>query len=106
MAKKAPPVETTSETNVADVSKLSRSEVRYAIFRHRSGNAEAEHEHVYAYYAEKLKPYDLDFTSFTIEWDVSPTDNTVIVSGLDLKPLQAKVEDSLFNEDGSLKDPE
>jgi hypothetical protein len=103
MAKKTSPVETTSEV-IVDVSALSRPEIRYAIFRHRSGNAEAEHERIYAYYAEKLKPFGLDFTSFTTEWDVSPTDNTVIVSGLDLKPLQSKIEDSLFNEDGSLKE--
>ncbi len=93
-----------NSSKTVDVTTLPRSAVRYAIFRMRSGNPEPVHEAIYAFYGTKLKPHGLDFTDFTIDWDVSLTDNSVIVSGLDLTPIKDKIEGSLFKEDGSLKD--
>lgn len=86
------------------VAELKRSEIRYAIFRCRSGNPEEHHLDIYNYYGEKLKPHGLDFTTFTTLWDVDVNDPTIIVSGIGLTPLKEKIDSSLFNEDGSLKD--
>ncbi len=91
------------KTESIDVSKMPRSAVRYAIFRMRSGNPEKHHQEVYDFYAGMLKEYDIDFTTFTISWDIDLNDNTKIVSGFDLKPLTDMVNGSLFDEDGNIK---
>lgn len=89
---------------MVDISTFSRSQIRYAIFRCRTGNPEKPHKDIYSHFAKMLKPHGLDFTTFANEWDVDAVDPSKIVSGLDLTPLKQKVSGSLFTTDGTLKD--
>jgi hypothetical protein len=85
-------------------NKLTRSQIRYAIFRVRTGNATEEHHEIYAPYAEKLEIHGLDMTSFTRLWDIDPENPSRIVFGEDVKFLQSLLDESIVDEDGKEKD--
>jgi len=88
---------------MADTS-MTRSEIRYALFRCRSGNPDAEHREIYSGYATELSTHGLSIADFPQTWDVGMEDPTVIISGILLTPLKAKVDGSLFDDDGNLKE--
>lgn len=60
---------------------MTRSQIRYALFRCRAGTPSELHEHVLATYQPELREIGLDIDSFTVDWDVSKEDPKYIVTG-------------------------
>lgn len=87
-----------------DIKKLSRSDIRYALYRCRTGNPEAQHAEIFKFYKTILDQYGLTITDFPNEWDIAIKIPTEIVSGHLLKPIKDKINESLFDEDGTLKE--
>lgn len=84
------------------VSTIRRQEIRYALFRCRTGNPEPEHLAIFNFYEPRLTKYGLNPTGFSTMWDVSKERVTDLVSGHVLGIYQEDLE--IFNPDGSLKD--
>lgn len=89
---------------MADISHLTRSQIRYALYRCRSGGPEKEHKAVYNHFNKDLKAYGMSISEFPDAWDVGVENPLELVSGHHLIPLKAKIEESLFNEDGTVKE--
>lgn len=80
-----------------------RSQVRYALFRCRTGNPEAPHLAVLGFFQPRLEKYGLLMEDFSEAWDVSKTNHTDIVSGHVVHLYKEDLK-SLFNPDGTLKE--
>lgn len=65
----------------AEILKMGRGDVKYALFRTRGGSAEAEHHAVHEYYKARLEKYGLDIHLFGSQWDLDKGDHRNIVSG-------------------------
>lgn len=87
-----------------DLTTLTRSEIRYALYRCRSGGPEKKHKDVLSFFAPDLKSFGMTISTFPDEWDVGMENPLELVSGHLLIPLKAKITDSLFNEDGTVKE--
>lgn len=85
-----------------DISKMKRSDIRYALFRCRTGNPDAEHSFVFSYYEPRLTKFGLTTAGFSTVWDVSKENPTDIVSGHIVGIYQQDLD--IFNPDGALKD--
>ena len=88
---------------MTDLTKLTRSEIRYALYRCRSGGPDKAHKDVMKHFSADLTEYGMVISDFPTAWDVAVDNPLQIVSGHMLLPLKAKVDASLFNEDGTLK---
>lgn len=86
-----------------EVKALSRSSVRYALFRRRSGLPDAKHLAVINYYAPRIEKYNLQWSDFSDMWDLSKDNHLDIVSG-HVVYIYKEESKSLFNEDGTLKE--
>lgn len=89
---------------VEQIQKLTRSEIRYALFRSRSGNPETDHNEILSFYSQRLEKYNLPISEFGENWDISPENNADIVSGHVVYMLQ-KENSTLFDEEGNEKNP-
>lgn len=89
---------------MTDLTKLSRRQIRYALYRNRSGGPDPEHLAVLTHFASDLSKYKLSISDFPETWDVGVANPLELVSGHLLFPLQAKIEESLFDENGLLKE--
>jgi hypothetical protein len=87
-----------------DIFSMKRSDIRYALFRNRSGNPNAEHRAVLEVFAPYLEEYELSISGFSETWDVGVQNPLEIVSGHQLIPIKKETAASLFNADGSLKE--
>lgn len=85
-----------------DILALPRQEVRYALFRNRTGNPDSSHKAIWDYYAPRLSKWGLDPSSFSTTWDISKLSNDDVVSGHIIGVYQEDLE--IFNPDGTLKD--
>lgn len=80
-----------------------RSEIRYALGRIVSGNAEGRHKEIFEFFRPNIEKYGLQMHEFTVDWDVSKDDWRNIVSGHIVRKYQEELNASLFASDGSLK---
>jgi len=80
-----------------------RSEIRYALGRILSGNAETKHQQIFEFYRPNIEKYGLNMHEFTVDWDISKDDWRNIVSGHIVRKYQEELNASLFTADGSLK---
>ena len=87
-----------------DLTKMTRSEIRYALYRNRSGGPDKAHKEVLNFFSKDLKMYGMTISEFPDAWDVGINNPLELVSGHQLIPLKAKITDSLFNEDGTVKE--
>lgn len=87
-----------------DLTTLTRSEIRYALYRCRSGGPDKKHKDVLKFFNADLKAFDMTISEFPDAWDVGINNPLELVSGHMLIPLKAKITDSLFNEDGTVKE--
>jgi hypothetical protein len=60
---------------------MTRSQIRYALFRCKAGTPSEVHERVLTTYLPELQEIGLDVDSFTVDWDVSMEDPKYIVTG-------------------------
>jgi len=84
---------------------MTRTDIRYALFRCRSGNPTPEQKNILAPYLPVLKKLDLPLHEFSETWDIGtiePFDS--IVTGGKLMLLQEARDESVINEDGTPKD--
>lgn len=88
---------------MADLTTLTRTEIRYALYRCRSGGPDKNHNDVLKFFASDLKTFGMTISEFPDAWDVGINNPLEIVSGHLLLPLKAKIEASLFDEDGTLR---
>jgi hypothetical protein len=93
----------TLNNTMIDLTKFKRSEIRYALYRCRSGGPDEVHLDIFNHFSDALLSYGLTISTFPATWDISESKPYEIVSGHLLIPLQARIESSLFNSDGSLK---
>lgn len=88
---------------MTDLTTLTRTEIRYALYRCRSGGPDPIHVEVLDFYSDLLKEYGMSISEFPDAWDVGVKNPLELVSGHLLLPLKAQLAASLFNEDGTLK---
>jgi hypothetical protein len=86
-----------------EIAALSRREVRYALFRQRTGNPELKHLAILNWYLPRVESYGLAWVDFSDTWDISKENNLDIVSG-HIVYLFKEENKTLFNADGSLKE--
>jgi hypothetical protein len=86
-----------------EISELPRGTVRYACFRNRSGNPDAEHLSILNWYIPRIERYGLSWDAFGDTWDISKTNNLDIMSGHQVFLIKEENK-SLFNADGTLKE--
>ena len=60
---------------------MTRSQIRYALYRCKAGTPNEAHEHILATYAPELQEMGLGIDSFAVEWDVSMEDPKYLVTG-------------------------
>ena len=60
---------------------MTRSQIRYALFRCKAGTSDKEQEEILASYQKQLDEFELTIDDFTTEWDVDKKDTTQIVTG-------------------------
>jgi hypothetical protein len=60
---------------------MTRTQIRYAIFRCKSGTPTKEHEEIFATYSDQLAEFGFTLDDFTTEWDVHKKDLDQIVYG-------------------------
>lgn len=60
---------------------ITRSNLRYALFRVRSGNPDDSHNEIYNYFKPRLNNYKLEIKDFSEEWDLDKVDPRNIISG-------------------------
>ena len=89
--------------SLEEIRQLKRSDIRYALFRCRTGNPEDSHKAIFGFYEPRLTKYHLDMLDFSELWDVDKKDPTNIVSGHIVHMYHEDMK-SLFNEDGTLKE--
>ncbi len=89
---------------MADLTTLTRTEIRYALYRCRSGGPDKKHKDVLAFFAADLKTFGMTISTFPDTWDVGINNPLELVSGHMLIPLKAKITDSLFNDDGTIRE--
>jgi hypothetical protein len=80
---------------------MTRTQIRYALFRCKAGTADKSQLKILESYQSQLKEFDMNISDFTLDWDVSPKDLSEIVIGKEAKKLNK--DKSLFTGDGSLK---
>lgn len=80
---------------------MTRSKIRYALFRCKANTAEKEHNDILESFKTQLDEFGLDITDFTKEWDIDSKDTTQIVTGKIARNMNR--EKSLFSSDGGLK---
>lgn len=81
---------------------MTRTQIRYALFRCKAGTPDKSQLEILKSYQEQLDEYGFDISDFTKEWDVSKEDLTEIVTGKIARKYNQ--EKSLFSPDGKLKD--
>lgn len=81
---------------------MTRTQIRYALFRCKAGTADPEHLEVLESYKTQLDEFGLDINDFTKEWDVSKTDTSEIVTGKIARKYNQ--DQSLFSSTGQLKE--
>ncbi len=70
---------------------MTRSQIRYALFRCKAGTPDKEHEEVLATFKSQLDEYGFDISDFTTEWDVDKKDTSQIVTGKIVKQYQKQI---------------
>lgn len=60
---------------------MTRSQIRYALFRCKAGTPDELHERILATYLPDLQEIGLDINSFAVDWDVSKEDPKYFVTG-------------------------
>lgn len=63
------------------LNKMTRSKLRYAIFRVKAGTQDQDHQAIYDSYADQLNEFGFDAEDFTKEWDISKINSKEIVTG-------------------------
>lgn len=102
MPKKQEPITPVQTATIDDISTMKRSDIRYALFRCRTGNPDPEHLFIFSYYEPRLTKFGLTTAGFSTVWDVSKENPTDIVSGHIVGIYQQDLD--IFNPDGTLKD--
>lgn len=84
---------------------MTRSQIRYALFRCKTGNPEQEHLDVLKRYQPLLKESKLHVHDFSTVWDISTTEpfDSILVGGAVIM-LHEKRDESVVHEDGTPKD--
>ncbi|MGZ8924260.1 MAG: hypothetical protein ACXW2E_00120 [Nitrososphaeraceae archaeon] len=83
---------------------LTRSDIRYALYRNRSGNPDKNHIEIFKQYQDKLNELGMSISTFADEWDIGVQDPSDLVVGHLLTPLKEKVNSSLFDIYGKVKE--
>ena len=81
---------------------MTRSEIRYALFRCKAGTPDKEQSKILKQYKEQLDELGLDITDFTKEWDINKEDFSEIVTGKIARKYNQ--DQSLFSSTGKLKE--
>lgn len=81
---------------------MTRTQIRYALFRCKAGTPDKNHLEILSTYQEQLDEYGFDIMDFAKEWDISKTELSEIVTGKIARKYNQ--EKSLFSSDGKLKD--
>lgn len=92
-----------NDLTAEEITALPRGQVRYALFRQRSGNPEPEHLAILNWYIPRIEEYGLQWADFGDVWDISTKCNIDVVSGHQVY-LYKQANKSLFNADGTLKE--
>lgn len=89
-------------TTSSTTKHLTRTQIRYALFRCKAGTSDAAQEAILESYIPQLLEFGLDRSDFAVEWDVDPKDLTQIVTGKIARNMNK--EKSLFSSSGELKE--
>lgn len=108
MSKHTSVAKTVVETTLAALSAEEillkpRGEIRYALGRVVSGNAEPKHNQIFNFYKPTIDKYALKMHEFSVDWDVDKTDWCNIVSGHVVRMYRDELNKSLFDDTGTLR---
>jgi hypothetical protein len=78
---------------------MTRSKIRYALFRCKAGTPTNEHLNIYSFYLQDVSEYGLDSTDFSIEWDIDKNDFSKIVTGKIVKKYISDLNKLIPKED-------
>jgi hypothetical protein len=82
----------------------TRSEIRYALYRVKTGNPDSQHEAIYDHYQTRLDKMGLGPAEFAERWDVKKEDTDALVAGAMVAVYNEEIHASLFDEEGALKE--
>lgn len=68
-----------------NISELTRSEIRYALFRCKSGNPSDVHLDIFNVYKPLLEDHEFGIENFNDKWDISKEDVNKVVFGKTVK---------------------
>ena len=84
---------------MAVIDGMTRSQIRYALFRCKAGTPEDKHRSIYEFYLNDVSEYGFDATDFSVEWDVDKADFSKIVTGKTVKKYIAELTKNIPKED-------